>query len=428
MSMPPLSEPFDVIIVGGRPAGASLAMRLGDQGLRVLIVERDTFPSAPPVSVPFLINSSMALLDELGLEEAEYAGDAPRLRRFVIEVMGAIRAPLTVSPVGGRDYVYVVDRALLDTALWRALSRRPTVTALEGVSFAGVLRGPAGEVCGVRLSDGQTATAPWVVGADGRYSPVAREVGAAVTEQRADVETTLHYGYWRGVAPYEGDPTTIQIHSTGDGYSAIVMPTTQGRSAIVYQGRADRYNADGQSIDEHYRAGLRRCPTLEARLGGAALCSKLVGMKRIGNLYRQAAGPGWALVGDAFHQKDSIDAQGIYDALIEAKLLASVLGDWKRGDVSAVEAGARYAAEAVAATRPMFQGTMERLKREIYTDLPPWVARTVLRWMMTDAEYLRRASLVLSRQMSPAEASAPGVMLGALGRGLWADLRGAPRS
>jgi hypothetical protein len=47
---------------------------------------------------------------------------------------------------------------------------------------------------------------------------------------------------------------------------------------------------------------------------------------------------------------------------------------------------------------------------------------------MTDAEYLRRASLVLSRQMSPAEASAPGVMLGALGRGLWADLRGAPRS
>lgn len=424
MSTTPDSDSFDVILVGGRPAGASLAMRLGDQGLRVLIVERDTFPSAPPVSVPFLVNSSMALLDELGIDEAAYAGDAPRLRRFVIEVMDKVRAPLTVSPVGGRDYVYVVDRALLDTALWRALARRPTVTAREGLAFAGVLRGPKGEVCGVRLSNGQTATAPWVIGADGRYSPVAREVGAAVTEQRADVETTLHYAHWRGVAPCEGDPTTIQIHSTGDGYSTIVMPTTQGRYVILYQGRADRYNADGQPIEEHYRAGLRRCATIESRLGGAAPCSKLVGMKRVGNLYRQAAGPGWALVGDAFHQKDSIDAQGIYDALIEAKLLACALGDWKRGALSAEEAGARYAREAVEATRPMFQGTMDRLKRELYTDLPPLVARTALRWLMTDPEYLRRASLVLSRQMTPAEAAPPSLMLGALGRGLWAELRG----
>ncbi len=40
----------DAIIVGGRPAGATLAMRLAKQGLSVVVLERATFPSGPPVS------------------------------------------------------------------------------------------------------------------------------------------------------------------------------------------------------------------------------------------------------------------------------------------------------------------------------------------------------------------------------------------
>ena len=49
--------------------------------------------------------------------------------------------------------------------------------------------------------------------------------------------------------------------------------------------------------------------------------SKLNGMKRMGNFFRTPVGDGWALVGDAYHRKDSLDAQSIYDALIGAKYL-----------------------------------------------------------------------------------------------------------
>ena len=45
---------YDVIVVGGRPAGATLAARLGRQGLRVLLLERATFPSAPAASCPVI--------------------------------------------------------------------------------------------------------------------------------------------------------------------------------------------------------------------------------------------------------------------------------------------------------------------------------------------------------------------------------------
>ena len=37
---------YDVIIVGGRPAGASLAIRLARQQLKVLVVDRATFPES----------------------------------------------------------------------------------------------------------------------------------------------------------------------------------------------------------------------------------------------------------------------------------------------------------------------------------------------------------------------------------------------
>ncbi|MGZ3457257.1 MAG: NAD(P)/FAD-dependent oxidoreductase [Archangium sp.] len=425
---PPLSaEPYDAIIVGGRPAGASLAHHLGRHGWRVLILERAHFPSAPPVSVPFLMNSSMSLLDELGIPEPEYAHDAPRLRRFFIEYRDYFRTDCTISEIGGRDYIYVVDRERLDGCLWNHLSRFGSVTRLEGAPVTDLERDASGRVTGVklRLEDGteQVVNGRCVVGADGRYSLVARQAGARVTEQHTDVETSALYAYWSGYEPYEAEPLGIQIHASGDGFSLIVMPTSQGRAGVVFQGRADRFQAPEGDAQAYYLEGLRRHPSIWRRLAHATQVSPISGIKRIANLYRQAGGPGWVLVGDAFHQKDFIDAQGIYDALLESKLLAAALVEWKQGTLTWEQALERYEREAIAATHPMFHATLERLKREVYTDTPPWVAKSVLRWLMTDGEYMRRFSLLVGRRIDPAGWAPPGLLLGALARGLSGDLR-----
>ena len=49
-----MEQHYDVIIVGGRPAGSSLAARLGQQGLRTLLVERASCPSLPAASSPII--------------------------------------------------------------------------------------------------------------------------------------------------------------------------------------------------------------------------------------------------------------------------------------------------------------------------------------------------------------------------------------
>ena len=106
---------FDVIIVGGRPAGSALATRLGLAGLRVLILDRAHFPSRPPVSAPFVLPHTLAELDEIGADEACYAADTPQLRRFVLEFAGYFRACFRFyEPIAGRTHFYAVDRARLD--------------------------------------------------------------------------------------------------------------------------------------------------------------------------------------------------------------------------------------------------------------------------------------------------------------------------
>jgi hypothetical protein len=55
--------------------------------------------------------------------------------------------------------------------------------------------------------------------------------------------------------------------------------------------------------------------------------------------------------------------------------------------------------------------------------MPPWAAKSVLRWMMTDAEYMKRFSLLVGRRIDPAQWAPPGLLLGALARGIAGDVR-----
>ena len=405
--------PYDVIIVGGRPAGSTLAIRLGRAGLRVLIVDQARFPSPHPVSASFLLPHALAILDELGFQESVYAEGTPKITSFVLEMGDYFRSILPFqSTLAGRDYFYTIDRSRLDGALWQGLKSLPTVRALEGTKVVELLKDGQGKVLGVVLEhrDGarEEHRAGAVIGADGRFSMVARAVGAVTTEARDDVQTTVYYDHWKSIGDYNDSGEVLaQIYSSCDGFSVLGMPTADDKTIILVQGRADRFAAMEGDPESKYMSLLRARPRIWRRLEGRVRVGKLAGMKRINNLFREPCGPGWALCGDAYHQKDSIDAQGIYDALVGAKILAQELERWHRGDVSFNTAVANYGNRIYAACKPMFDSTMARLEREVYAELPPMVAKTMMRWMMSDPEYGRRFAQLITRQIEPASFMPP---------------------
>jgi len=149
-----------------------------------------------------------------------------------------------------------------------------------------------------------------------------------------------------------------------------------------------------------------------------------VGIKKIGNGYRRASGPGWVLSGDAYHYKDPVDGQGIYDALLETKLLDRALAPWLSGSRSWDDAMATYTREAREATHAMFMTTVGRLKRELYEEPPLPVIKTLLRWTLTDPGYQETFLRVLSRDYPPERLASKRMMGTAVARGIKRDIQG----
>src|SRR4026207_1970767 len=89
---------FQVIIIGGRPAGASLAIRLGRQNIKTLLVDKMTFPSLPSVpSAPILYSQHLDMLEELNIPENEVFNADGRIDVFVVAFAGYFNATIPMS-------------------------------------------------------------------------------------------------------------------------------------------------------------------------------------------------------------------------------------------------------------------------------------------------------------------------------------------
>lgn len=424
-----MTHDYDVIIIGGRPAGSSLAARLGKQGLRTLLLERATFPSPPAASSPIIYSPALQLLDETGADENLYARDTPRIHHIYAD-NSQFQLEIPIPAAHGRNYAYAIERARFDAALWDNACRYPTVEGRQGFAVTDLLwedervtgtvgRGPGGAE--------ERFTASLVVGADGRFSLVARKVDAPEHDAHTDNPTSLLYAYWKGVKPYDdsGKPTAV-AYEGGYGYGMLVMDSADGSTAVTMEGQADLLDPPAGQTVAFYLDLLRANPKVTARLDGAEMLTKVHGMRRIGNCYRQPGGAGWALVGDAYHQHDPLDGQGIFNALFTAKSLAWAIRYWKRGQMTWSEALEWYDETSRSKTYGMYRQTLNNVRTNLYSEtrLPGW-ALTGLRWVMEDPGTQDLIGKLLTRQIPPEvlQVATPAVALGALMRGPLRDFR-----
>ncbi|OGT29116.1 MAG: geranylgeranyl reductase, partial [Gammaproteobacteria bacterium RBG_16_51_14] len=155
----------DVLVVGGGPAGSSLAWGLRNSGLDVLIIDRKTFPR-DKVCAGWI---TPAVIETLQIDTEDYCQKHvfEPIRGFRIGVIGgdAIEIPYNGKPVSYGIRRYEFDNYLLG---------RTSATFRPGMAFKNMLR------------DGQTwivnneIRTPLVIGAGGHFCPVARCIGAGI--------------------------------------------------------------------------------------------------------------------------------------------------------------------------------------------------------------------------------------------------------
>lgn len=173
-------------------------------------------------------------------------------------------------------------------------------------------------VVGVRLG-GAGERARLVVDADGMRSAVAGFLDAPTTVEN-DRLTCAYYTFW------EGPETDFELYEGPDGWAAAV-PTNGAVliSAYFPQARFEEVHTNAETV---YLDCLHtNAPPLYVQIQGARGAGRLTGTGDQRNSFRQAYGPGWVLVGDAGHHKDSISARGVGDAFLQADLLAGLAGD-----------------------------------------------------------------------------------------------------
>jgi flavin-dependent dehydrogenase len=164
--MPESAQNYDVLIVGGGPAGSTLAWSLRDSGLRVAILDKQTFPR-DKVCAGWV---TPAVVEELQLDISDYQ----KARTFQ-PIYG-----FRVSQIGGREIETNYAQQAVSFSIRRCefdhyLLERSGAELLLGEKFSSMHKTKDGWL----VNDHYHARL--VVGAGGHFCPVVRAMGRQVS-------------------------------------------------------------------------------------------------------------------------------------------------------------------------------------------------------------------------------------------------------
>lgn len=343
-------QTYDLIIVGGGPAGAAAALYAQHHGLATLLLDKQCFPR-DKICGDALSGKTVAILHELGLFEEVCNLPGAAIARIVFSSPDAAVASIDLSRYDLHNVLtgrvlpmegFVIRREVFDDFLF-AKARTAAAHTLEGFAVRELLR-EGEQVCGVRGRTGDGTRlefrAPLVLGCDGFNSIVARKSGLYRHESRAWMVALRQY--FEGVA---GLSDQIELHFIDEvrpGYFWIFP--LEGRRANVGIGMDHRdIKACGIDLKDALAAAVASA-SFGTRFRNARPLEDPVGWNLpVGSRRRPAHGNGFLLLGDAAGLIDPFTGEGIGNALysarfaVETAVQACEAGDYSAGFLSCYE-------------------------------------------------------------------------------------------
>jgi ubiquinone biosynthesis UbiH/UbiF/VisC/COQ6 family hydroxylase len=308
---------YDLIIIGGGLAGASLAVALRDSPLRIALVEGSA-PRAPDgwdARIYAISPANAAFLERIGAWRHLDAGRMAPIRAMEVHGDGGGRVDFSAFEVGVPELGWILESSAMACEFWESAKRQGNLTLLCPARPVQLDIGDESAV--VTLADGSALSARLVVGADGRDSWVRQMAGL--------VANTTDYGDQGVVANFE----TAQPHRgvarqwfRDDGVLAW-LPLPGNRISIVWS-TPDEHASElcslpaGLLCDRVAEAGGRALGELALLTPPAAFPLRLI---RVPQTVRGRL----ALVGDAAHGIHPLSGHGINLGFQDAAALASLL-------------------------------------------------------------------------------------------------------
>ncbi len=321
---------FDVVVVGGGPAGSTAAGFLAQAGFRVALFEKERFPRYHIGES--LLSATLPILDALGATAA--VERAPFVRKpGGTFVWGSRAEPWSFyfrEDPGGRPYAYHVLRSEFDHILLRHAAGLG-VDVREGHCVREIRYDGRSRVSSVR-DDGAVvdATATYVVDASGQQALLGRR--DALREFNPFFKNLAVFGYFVDAEPLRG-PVAGNILSAAfaDGWVWFI-PLHDGTTSIGAVVDAHRFaTAAGGDPEALYSRLLAGCPPVAERLRGARLVAPIRVVRDYSYCSRRFFGPGYLLVGDAACFIDPVFSTGVHLACLSGYLASEAVGAMLRG-------------------------------------------------------------------------------------------------
>ena len=308
----------DVLVIGGGPAGSTLATLLARQGRSVTVIEKAHHPRFHIGES--LLPANVSLFDDLGVRAEVEAIGMPKWGVEFVSQDHAHRSYLEFGDALDKSmpYAWQVRRADLDEILFRNAAKAGAV-ALEGHRARGVEFDSDGASVEIESDDGarQTWRCRYVVDATGRDTLLANKFKSK--QKHPDHASSALYGHFRNARRLEGKQEgNITILWFAHGWFWFI-PLADGTTSIGAVAWPHYMKSRQKPVLEFFRDTIALCPELADRLKDATLVDDQV--HATGNYSytgTHCTGERYAMLGDAFAFIDPVFSSGVYLAMQSA--------------------------------------------------------------------------------------------------------------
>lgn len=373
------SQNYDTIVIGGGPAGSTVATLVAEQGYRVLLLERKTEPSFKIGES--LIPATYWTFKRLGMLEKLRKSHFPQ--KYSVQFYsrtGKASNPFYFFQTNPHESAVTwqvlrseFDQMLLDNAKEKGVEVRRGVNVRKvlfeedravGVVAQNVGRHARAPARTVAAGNRETLTGTVIVDSTGQVSLIGRQLNLHTTEpnlKKASLFTHYKAGH-RDAGIDEGATLILHTEEKDSWFWSIPLP--YNRTSIGVVGELDyllqnRREANGKlNAQKIFTEELAKCAPLQRRLEGARQLFPIQSTKDFSYRANRIAGNNWVLVGDAFGFLDPVYSTGLFLALKSGEMAADALIEaFRKNDFSEAQLGS---------FGPAFVKGMEAFRKLVY--------------------------------------------------------------
>lgn len=312
------AQACDVLVIGGGPAGSTIATLLAREGRRVVMLEKAQHPRFHIGES--LLPANVALLEQLGVRAEVEAIGMPKWGVEFVSPQHAHRSFVEFGDAMDKSMpmAWQVRRSDFDTILFRNACKAGA-TGIEGAKVRAVDFDADGATVQALLDDGATRSwrARYVVDASGRDTLLSSQFGWK--QRNPKHNSAALFGHFRHARRLEGKlEGNISIFWFQHGWFWFI-PLADGSTSIGAVCWPQYLKTRDKPLKDFFLDTIAMSPQLAERLQGAELVDDSVWAT--GNYcYTSSASSGerFLLLGDAFAFIDPVFSSGVYLAMANA--------------------------------------------------------------------------------------------------------------